>query len=47
MIAFVADRVAPHKKVRQVAFVETIPKSASGKILRKNLRATEVTARRS
>ncbi len=47
VIAFVADRVARHKKVRQVAFVETIPKSASGKILRKNLRATEVTARRS
>ena len=47
VIAYVADRVARHKKVRQVAFVEAIPKSASGKILRKNLRATEVTARRS
>jgi acyl-CoA synthetase (AMP-forming)/AMP-acid ligase II len=38
---YVADRVAPHKKVRQVAIVETIPKSASGKILRKDLRAAE------
>jgi 4-coumarate--CoA ligase len=30
--------VAPHKKVRQVAFIETVPKSSSGKILRKDLR---------
>jgi acyl-CoA synthetase (AMP-forming)/AMP-acid ligase II len=35
---FVAGQVAPYKKVRQVAFIETIPKSASGKILRKDLR---------
>ena len=38
---FVAGRVAPHKKVRAVEFVEAIPKSASGKILRKDLRARE------
>jgi acyl-CoA synthetase (AMP-forming)/AMP-acid ligase II len=36
---FVAEHVAPYKKVRQVAFIDTIPKSASGKILRKDLRA--------
>ncbi|MGE3285270.1 MAG: AMP-binding protein [Pseudonocardia sp.] len=38
---FVAERIAPHKKVRVVEFIETIPKSASGKILRKDLRARE------
>ena len=32
-------RIAPHKKVRVVEFIEQIPKSASGKILRKDLRA--------
>ncbi len=37
---FVAEHVAPHKKVRQVAFIETVPKSSSGKILRKDLRGT-------
>jgi acyl-CoA synthetase (AMP-forming)/AMP-acid ligase II len=36
--AFVAERVAHYKQVRQVAFVEEIPKSASGKILRRMLR---------
>jgi acyl-CoA synthetase (AMP-forming)/AMP-acid ligase II len=35
---FVAAEVAPYKKVRQVAFIDAIPKSASGKILRKDLR---------
>lgn len=38
VMAFVAENVAPHKKVRRVEFIETIPKSASGKILRKDLR---------
>ena len=38
VIEFVASKVAPHKKVRAVEFIETIPKSASGKILRKDLR---------
>jgi acyl-CoA synthetase (AMP-forming)/AMP-acid ligase II len=36
--SFVAERVAPYKKVRAVEFVDTIPKSPSGKILRKDLR---------
>ncbi len=44
VIAYVADRVAPHKKVRQVVMTDSIPKSSSGKILRKDLRAAEVTA---
>lgn len=34
---WVAERVAPHKKIRRVEFVEEIPKSASGKILRRIL----------
>jgi acyl-CoA synthetase (AMP-forming)/AMP-acid ligase II len=37
---FVAEHVAPYKKVRQVAFIDAIPKSASGKILRKELRTS-------
>jgi acyl-CoA synthetase (AMP-forming)/AMP-acid ligase II len=39
--SFVAERVAAYKKVRAVEFVDAIPKSASGKILRKELRARE------
>jgi len=41
VMAFVAERVAPYKKVRRVEFVEAIPKSSSGKILRKDLRARQ------
>jgi acyl-CoA synthetase (AMP-forming)/AMP-acid ligase II len=44
VMTFVADRLAPHKKVRVVEFIEQIPKSASGKILRKDLRAREPAA---
>lgn len=39
IIEFVAERVAPYKKLRGgVAFVEQIPKTASGKILKRELR---------
>jgi acyl-CoA synthetase (AMP-forming)/AMP-acid ligase II len=38
VMEFVASNVAPYKKVRQVEFIDAIPKSASGKILRKDLR---------
>ena len=38
VMEFVAEEVAPYKKVRQVEFIDAIPKSASGKILRKDLR---------
>jgi acyl-CoA synthetase (AMP-forming)/AMP-acid ligase II len=39
VIDFVAEHVAPYKKVREVEFIDAVPKSASGKILRKDLRA--------
>ncbi|ETW02874.1 hypothetical protein H310_05346 [Aphanomyces invadans] len=39
LMEYVADHVAPFKKVRQVVFVDFIPKSASGKILRRELQA--------
>jgi long-chain acyl-CoA synthetase len=37
IMAYVAERVAPFKRVRRVDFVDAIPKSASGKILRRLL----------
>jgi acyl-CoA synthetase (AMP-forming)/AMP-acid ligase II len=37
LLAFVGERVAPYKRIRQLVFVDAIPKSASGKILRRVL----------
>ncbi|RID51680.1 hypothetical protein BRARA_H02327 [Brassica rapa] len=37
LMEFVAKQVAPYKRVRKVAFVSSIPKNPSGKILRKDL----------
>ena len=37
IMAWVAGRVAPHKRVRLLEFIDQIPKSASGKILRRLL----------
>jgi len=37
LMAYVAARVAPFKKIRRIEFVEQIPKSPSGKILRRVL----------
>ncbi len=44
LMAYVAERVAPYKKVRALEFVDAIPKSASGKILRRVLREQERAA---
>jgi acyl-CoA synthetase (AMP-forming)/AMP-acid ligase II len=38
LMAWVAERVAPYKRIRAVEVVEEIPKSASGKIMRRLLR---------
>ncbi len=38
VMSFVASKVAPYKKVRRVEFIDVIPKSSAGKILRKDLR---------
>jgi acyl-CoA synthetase (AMP-forming)/AMP-acid ligase II len=37
VMAHVAEHVAPYKKVRRLEFVDQIPKTASGKILRREL----------
>ena len=36
--SFVAEKVASYKQVRKLTFADAIPKSASGKILRRVLR---------
>ncbi|HYH83867.1 MAG TPA: 4-coumarate--CoA ligase family protein [Pyrinomonadaceae bacterium] len=41
LMSFVAAHVAPHKKIRRVEFIEQIPKSPSGKILRRLLVARD------
>jgi acyl-coenzyme A synthetase/AMP-(fatty) acid ligase len=38
VLDFVAARVAPCKKIRSVEFVEQLPKSPAGKLLRRVLR---------
>ncbi|GJN11852.1 hypothetical protein PR202_ga30083 [Eleusine coracana subsp. coracana] len=38
VMAFVAERVASYKKLRRLRFVDVIPKSVSGKIMRRQLR---------
>ncbi|CAA7020118.1 unnamed protein product [Microthlaspi erraticum] len=37
VIDFISKQVAPYKKIRKVAFINSIPKTASGKTLRKDL----------
>ena len=40
---FVADRLARHKQPREVHFVEAVPRTPSGKVLRRELRKSLVT----
>jgi acyl-CoA synthetase (AMP-forming)/AMP-acid ligase II len=37
LMSFVADKVAPYKKIREVEYLSVVPKTASGKILRRDL----------
>ncbi|AXK32275.1 4-coumarate--CoA ligase family protein [Streptomyces armeniacus] len=46
VLAYVAGRVAAYKKVRQVEFVGVVPRAASGKILRRQLREKDEKGRR-
>jgi acyl-coenzyme A synthetase/AMP-(fatty) acid ligase len=41
LLGWVAERVAPHKRVRAVRFADAIPRTPSGKLLRRAL-AVEV-----
>jgi len=45
VIAFVHAEVAHYKRIRYVEFIDAIPKSASGKILRRVLVERERAAR--
>ena len=38
IIEFIAEKVSPQKKIRRIIQIEQIPKSTSGKILRRHLR---------
>ncbi|AQS69058.1 4-coumarate--CoA ligase family protein [Streptomyces pactum] len=38
VMMYVAERVAPYKRVRRVTFTDGVPRAASGKILRRELR---------
>jgi acyl-coenzyme A synthetase/AMP-(fatty) acid ligase len=41
LMTFAAQRVAPHEKIRRLEFINEIPKSPSGKILRRVLAERE------
>jgi acyl-CoA synthetase (AMP-forming)/AMP-acid ligase II len=45
LMGYIAERVAPHKKIRRIEFIDAIPKSPSGKILRRVLMERERAAR--
>ena len=41
LMSWVAERVAPHKRIRAIEVIDQIPKTPSGKILRRVLVARE------
>jgi acyl-CoA synthetase (AMP-forming)/AMP-acid ligase II len=38
IMMYVAERVAPYKRIRKITFIDAVPRAASGKILRRRLR---------
>jgi acyl-CoA synthetase (AMP-forming)/AMP-acid ligase II len=46
LMGYVAERVAPYKKIRRVEFIDEIPKSATGKLLRRVLVERELERQR-
>ena len=44
LMAYVAERVTPHKRIRRLEVIDAIPKSPSGKILRRVLAERERAA---
>ncbi len=44
LMAFVAERVAPYKRIRALEVIDAIPKSPSGKILRRVLKERDRSA---
>jgi acyl-CoA synthetase (AMP-forming)/AMP-acid ligase II len=38
IMMYVAERVAPYKRIRHITFIDGVPRAASGKILRRQLR---------
>jgi acyl-coenzyme A synthetase/AMP-(fatty) acid ligase len=44
IIDYVGRKVAAYKRIREVEVIDTIPKSPSGKILRRELRDRELAA---
>ena len=45
LMEWVAERVTPYKKIRMVEFIDVIPKSSTGKILRKDLKNVPVAVK--
>ncbi len=41
LIDFCAQRISPYKKIREVAFIDEVPKTNVGKVLRRLLKETE------
>jgi acyl-coenzyme A synthetase/AMP-(fatty) acid ligase len=41
---FVKERIADYKRVREVEFIDKVPRTASGKILRRELAEKEKAA---
>ena len=42
LMAWVAERVSPHKRLHDVRFVEALPRTPAGKILRRALQPSYV-----